>query len=63
LDLRGRKGQEDGEDCILKSSITCKLHQTSWRIWVGYVVRMEEMRNERNAYNILVGKPEGKRPL
>jgi hypothetical protein len=28
--------------------------------WTGYVTRMEEM---RNAYNILVGKPEGKRPL
>jgi hypothetical protein len=27
--------------------------------WVGHVARMEEM---RNAY-ILVGKPEGKRPL
>jgi hypothetical protein len=26
----------------------------------GYVARMEEM---RNAYDILVGKPEGKRPL
>jgi hypothetical protein len=26
----------------------------------GYAARMEEM---RNAYKILVGKPEGKRPL
>jgi hypothetical protein len=33
----------------------------NWKmIWAGHVVRMEEM---RNAYNILVGKPEGKRPL
>jgi hypothetical protein len=28
--------------------------------WAGYVASMEEM---RNAYKILVGKPEGKRPL
>jgi hypothetical protein len=30
------------------------------RKWAGHVARMGEM---RNAYNILVGKPEGKRPL
>jgi hypothetical protein len=29
-------------------------------IWVGYVARMGE---RRNAYRILVGKPEGRRPL
>jgi hypothetical protein len=29
-------------------------------IWAGYVARMWE---KRNAYRILVGKPEGKRPL
>jgi hypothetical protein len=28
--------------------------------WAGYVARMGEM---RNAYRILVEKPEGKRPL
>jgi hypothetical protein len=28
--------------------------------WVGYVARIRE---KRNAYRILVGKPEGKRPL
>jgi hypothetical protein len=28
--------------------------------WAGHAVRMWEM---RNAYRILVGKPEGKRPL
>jgi hypothetical protein len=28
--------------------------------WVGHVARMRE---KRNAYRILVGKPEGKRPL
>jgi len=29
------------------------------RIWAGQVARMEEM---GNAYKMLVGKPEGKRP-
>jgi hypothetical protein len=28
--------------------------------WAGHVARMGKM---RNVYNILVGKPEGKRPL
>jgi hypothetical protein len=28
--------------------------------WAGHVARMEE---KRNAFRILVGKPEGKRPL
>jgi hypothetical protein len=28
--------------------------------WAGHVARMEK---KRNAYRILVGKPEGKRPL
>ena len=28
--------------------------------WAGHVARMEQ---SRNAYRILVGKPEGKRPL
>jgi hypothetical protein len=28
--------------------------------WAGHVARMEEV---RGAYNILVGKPEGRRPL
>jgi hypothetical protein len=28
--------------------------------WAGYVARMRE---NRNAYRLLVGKPEGKRPL
>jgi hypothetical protein len=33
----------------------------SWRMrWAGHVARMGE---ERNVYRILVGKPEGKRPL
>jgi len=69
LDLRWRKWQEAREDCIMRSIMTCTLHQIlfewwviKWRSmrWVGHVAHMEEMRNE---YIILVGKPEMKRPL
>ena len=28
--------------------------------WTGHIARMEQF---RNAYRVLVGKPEGKRPL
>jgi hypothetical protein len=38
------------------------LRIVKWRkmIWVGHVTRMGE---KRNVYRLLVGKPEGKRPL
>jgi hypothetical protein len=36
-------------------------HIKSWRMrWAGHVARMGEC---RNVYRVLVGKPEGKRPL
>jgi hypothetical protein len=51
----------------MRSSITYTLHQNiriirlSTRMrWAGYVAFMEA---RRNTYKILVGKPEGKRPL
>jgi hypothetical protein len=34
--------------------------QSRWMRWVGHVVRMRE---KRNIYRILAGKPEGKTPL
>jgi len=34
--------------------------KSMWMRWAAYVACTGEM---RNAYNILVGKPEGKRPL
>jgi len=57
---------EAGEDCTMRNFIICRLHQILLRDqingarWVGHVARMGEM---RNCYTILVGKPEGKRPL
>jgi hypothetical protein len=59
----GRKWQETAEDCIM-SFITSPniIHMIkSGRMgWVGHVAHIGEM---RNAYSVLVGKPEGKRPL
>jgi len=53
LDLRGRKCQETGEGCIMRSSVTGKAHQI--RIvrviklrgirWPERVAHMREMRN------------------
>jgi hypothetical protein len=52
LDLRGRKWWEAREDCIMRSFITCTLHQ----ILLGLSVRWEE-------HVARVGKPKWKRPL
>jgi hypothetical protein len=66
LDVRGRKWREAGEDCIMRSFTTGTLQKyrrtIKWRRmqWAGYVARMGEV---RNVYSILVGNPEGKRPL
>jgi len=70
LDLRGGKWRLAGKDWIMRSFTTCKLQQIllGWSSqggwdgigWVGHLARTEEM---RNAYNILVGKSEGERPL
>jgi hypothetical protein len=40
--------------------VTVKFELQSVTLWAGHVARMGE---KRNAYRILVGKPEGKRPL
>jgi len=41
LDLRGRKAREAGEDCIMRSFITCTLHQLLGLLnqmrWAGHV--------------------------
>jgi hypothetical protein len=65
LDLRGRKRWEAGEECIMRSFITCTLHQLLLgRIkeneMAGHVARMGDM---RNAFKMFARKSEGKRPL
>jgi hypothetical protein len=59
------KRQEVGENCIMRSFITCTLLQVQ-----SDQVREDEMcracstnGEKRNAHRILVGKPEAKRPL
>jgi hypothetical protein len=37
-----------------------RIIQSGWIRWEGHVARMGE---RRNVYRLLVGKPEGKRPL
>jgi len=63
LDLRSRKWREAGEDCIMRSFVTCTHQILCDKIkgmrWAGHVARMGNM---RNAYKMLVGKPERKTP-
>jgi hypothetical protein len=56
-----------GENCITRSCIILyslpsiiRIMKSRWMRWAGHVARMEE---KRNAYRLLVGSPEGKRPL
>jgi hypothetical protein len=44
----------------MKSFITCRMIKSRRMRWAGHVARMGP---KMNAYRILVGKPEGKRPL
>jgi hypothetical protein len=37
-----------------------RIIKSRWMRWVGHVARMGE---KRNVYKLLVGKPEGRRPL
>jgi hypothetical protein len=63
----GRKRGEDSVGCRydkelhnLYASPNIRMIQSRTVRWAGHVSRMEEM---INAHSILVGKPEGKRPL
>jgi hypothetical protein len=50
---------EELRDLYPSPSIIRKIKSRRMR-WAGHVARMGE---KRNAYKLLVGKPEGKRPL
>jgi hypothetical protein len=59
--------QENGEDHITRSFIICTPHQILFGViksrrmrWAGNVARM---RDRRGAYRVLVGRPDGNRPL
>jgi len=64
LDLRGRKWREDGENCNSEELQSLNISPNIIRMMksmrmrgAGHVASMGEI---RNAYKILVGKPEGK---
>jgi len=66
LDLRGSKWREAGEDCIMRSFITCTPYQTL----LGELYRRDEMGSvssthgrHENCIQNFSRKPEGKRPL
>jgi hypothetical protein len=41
LDLRGRKWQEAGEDCIMRSFVTCTLHKVLFRVILSHPFNAE----------------------
>jgi hypothetical protein len=45
---------------LYSSPSIIRIMKSRWMRWAGHVARMGE---KRNAYRLLVGKPEGKRPL
>jgi hypothetical protein len=67
LGLRGTKYQENGENYIMRglNDLYCspnmvRVIKSRTMRWAGHVTRMRE---RRVVYRVLVGKPEGKRPL
>jgi hypothetical protein len=55
-----RKLHNEEHHNLYSSSSIIRMVKTRRRRWAGHEARMGET---RNAYRILVGKPEGKRPL
>jgi hypothetical protein len=51
---------EELRDLYSSPSIIIRIIKLRRMKWAGHVARMRE---KRNAYRLLVGKPEGKRPL
>jgi hypothetical protein len=57
LDLRRKKWQKAGEDCIMKNFVNVKIKEDV----IGGICCTQG--RDKNAYNIYVGKAEGKRRL
>jgi hypothetical protein len=55
-----RKMLNDGLHNLYSSPSIIRMIKSRWMTWAENVARMGE---KRKAYRILVGKPEGKRPL
>jgi hypothetical protein len=56
---RWRKLHNEEHRTLYSSKCIIRIIKSRRMRWVGHVARMEK----RNAYNLLVGKPEGRRPL
>jgi hypothetical protein len=56
MHLRGRKWRETGEDCIMRSFITCTLHQVLWGWQEQGVCDGWHTWDMRNAYKIFCQK-------
>jgi hypothetical protein len=54
MDITGWKRQEAAEDCIMRSFITCTLHQINGDEIGGHVAHTGDM---KHAYKILVRRP------
>jgi hypothetical protein len=55
-----RKLHNEELHTLYSSPSISRIIKSRWMRWVGHVARMGE---KRNVYRLLVGKPEGKRPL
>jgi hypothetical protein len=63
LDLRGRKWWQAGEDCILRSFITCMYFLVIKSMRMRMAVHVARMGEIRNAYKVLIGKSKMKNHL
>jgi hypothetical protein len=55
-----RKLHNEKLRCLFSSLSIIRIIKSRRMRWAGHVARMGE---KRNSYKLLVGKPEGKRPL
>jgi len=60
LDTRGRKQHNKELHNFYATPYSVRVIKSRRMRWTVHVARMTEV---KSAYNILVGKPEGKRPL
>jgi hypothetical protein len=60
VDLRKRKLHNEELHTLYSSPSIIRIIKSRRMMWAGHVAQMGE---KRNVYRLLVGKPEGKRPL
>jgi hypothetical protein len=60
IEIRGRKFHNEELRDLYSSPSIIRIIKSRKMRWAGLIARMRE---KRNVYRLLVGKPEGKRPL